>query len=288
MHSLKNTSEISIQIDQNSNECVSDGVADSIAFLVSVIDEMVKRPKGVDLCRDIVLDGICKLIGLEGWAWKRKSVSASVHGLGEAEAAGGSLVAPSLLSCVEGGLKSRQTIERCILEGLRDFQGKGYPTTTLNFLKRKNSKLWKMSHLADSSRETEAGLSLLVFAIGLPRNGMSQLLFFGDARNLKVTKDSIKRFDFLLRSFEWIHLDGWILDEATQAFSAMAPRLREVSCMLAQGYSRKEISIHLRISMNTVHGYVRDIYKFFEVNSHAEFLLLMHTNPQLRRQMGEF
>jgi DNA-binding NarL/FixJ family response regulator len=53
-----------------------------------------------------------------------------------------------------------------------------------------------------------------------------------------------------------------------------APRLRETLSGLTDGLSQKEIAQRLCISKNTVHVYVKDLYRRFGVRSVTELLAL--------------
>ncbi len=52
----------------------------------------------------------------------------------------------------------------------------------------------------------------------------------------------------------------------------LVPRHRTVLNLLGDGWNRKKIVGHLGISLNTVHGYVKDIFKHFGVHSQPELL----------------
>jgi len=53
----------------------------------------------------------------------------------------------------------------------------------------------------------------------------------------------------------------------------LSPRLRNVADLQMEGYSRKGVAEKLGISLNTVNGYVKQIYSFFGVGSRVEFLI---------------
>ena len=52
----------------------------------------------------------------------------------------------------------------------------------------------------------------------------------------------------------------------------LSPRLRETLDCLLSGSSEKGIAQELRISPHTVHGYVKLIYRHFQVKSRAQLL----------------
>jgi DNA-binding CsgD family transcriptional regulator len=54
----------------------------------------------------------------------------------------------------------------------------------------------------------------------------------------------------------------------------LSPRRQETLDRLLAGLSEKEIAVQLGISRHTVHGYVRDIYLWYDVNSRSELMAI--------------
>ena len=69
-----------------------------------------------------------------------------------------------------------------------------------------------------------------------------------------------------------LHLSDWPEDRGIKA-RKLYPQQRVVLNLLLDGMSRKKIASHMSLSENTVSGYVKSIYRHFEVSSHVE---LMH------------
>lgn len=64
----------------------------------------------------------------------------------------------------------------------------------------------------------------------------------------------------------------WKPEGAAAAKSGFSRRERLVIDLLLQSHSRKEIAKRLGITVNTVQGYIKEIYRTFGVHSHAELL----------------
>jgi DNA-binding CsgD family transcriptional regulator len=73
----------------------------------------------------------------------------------------------------------------------------------------------------------------------------------------------------VLSETAWLHHANWPED---LGIPKLYPRQRLVLNLLLQGDGRKSISEHLGISVNTVSGYVKAIYRHFEVRSHAALM----------------
>jgi len=60
----------------------------------------------------------------------------------------------------------------------------------------------------------------------------------------------------------------------------MSPRERLILELLLQSHSRKWIAGELNISINTVAGYIRQIYKTLNVHSHTELVARFYQGNQ--------
>lgn len=75
----------------------------------------------------------------------------------------------------------------------------------------------------------------------------------------------------ILTEVSWLHATGWPEDLGAKA-PTLTRRCRIVLNLLLEGNSRKFIAAELGLSINTVSGYVKEIYTAFEVQSHAELM----------------
>jgi DNA-binding CsgD family transcriptional regulator len=75
----------------------------------------------------------------------------------------------------------------------------------------------------------------------------------------------------IMSEVPWLHLQGWPEDRGASV-PHLSLRQHTVLEMLLQSFSRKRIADELGISIHTVSGYVKEIYRHFGVNSHAELL----------------
>lgn len=75
----------------------------------------------------------------------------------------------------------------------------------------------------------------------------------------------------VLSEIPWLHTRSWEIAFPATA-KDLSPRLNTVLNHLLDGKSRKEIADLLHISVNTVHGYIKDIFHHFGVRSHTGLL----------------
>ena len=105
----------------------------------------------------------------------------------------------------------------------------------------------------------------------LPDGGFSSIGIYRTAERELFTERESKIAHIVLTEIPWLHLTGWP-EERGQSALKLYPRLRTVLNLLIEGWSRKQIADRLDLSLNTIHGYVKDIYRHFSVHSQAELL----------------
>lgn len=122
-------------------------------------------------------------------------------------------------------------------------------------------KLWKQAGVAPlivSSRLNHHGHRGI---IGLYRK-FDRLLF--DERELRIAH-------ILLTEITWLHEESWP-KAPTTAVAKLAPRLNSVLNLMLAGQCRKQIAASLGVTVNTINGYVRELYTRFNVHSQAELI----------------
>ncbi len=75
----------------------------------------------------------------------------------------------------------------------------------------------------------------------------------------------------VLSEVYWLHLSDWPEDKGVTV-PKLSPRQRVVLNLLLEGLGRKQMAAHMDIAENTVSGYVKDVYRHFDVHSHAELM----------------
>jgi DNA-binding NarL/FixJ family response regulator len=75
----------------------------------------------------------------------------------------------------------------------------------------------------------------------------------------------------ILTEVPWLHFQAFP-DQQTREITGLYPRHRTVMNLLCEGWGRKRIADHLGLSVNTVHGYSKVIFRHFGVHSQAELI----------------
>ena len=84
-----------------------------------------------------------------------------------------------------------------------------------------------------------------------------------------LTPREAKIAHVILSGVPWLHVAQGAAGEQTTQVPQLPVRERLVLELLLQGYSRKAIATTMGISINTVAGYAKNIYRFFSVDSQA-------------------
>lgn len=229
-----------------------------VRALVRLLGEVAAVAVRPDELRRKLLDALCGMVRAEGWLWGRvdactgRSAGFKCLARGGAEAGSQELQLRKMTERCRGYLGDRQPVRI----GKPD-SGSGEGRTQMHFL-------------AGTGSVGEGGDMM----ISLTRTGMDGWSGIGiwrvaGARGFDQAEARIARI--LLDELPWLHL-GDVPDARTSGVDSLYPRQREVLDLLCRGWSRKRISERLGVSINTVHGYVKAVFKHFGVHSQAELI----------------
>ncbi|GAA5484523.1 helix-turn-helix transcriptional regulator [Haloferula sargassicola] len=252
----------------NAPRCLSDSSefvdeAD-VRNLVSLLGEVVGMNDDLGGKRRRVMDGLCALVDADAWAWSLVHME-----LGRA---------PMQVAMLHGGISEAQFVHYVeALEHPRAQEVLGsYVVEAIERgtpLTRRDGEILP-DHIPDydacvDGKWRRAGLgSFMLTAWPLRKGGFSGIGLYRTAgRQVFSARDSCLAH-IVLTEVPWLHEEGWG-SESGRTLAGLPKRQREILQLLAQGNSRKEIACDLGLSLNTVHGHVRDIYRHFKVNSHA-------------------
>lgn len=152
---------------------------------------------------------------------------------------------------------------------LRDLQARSAHTTRLRqqldptdtFTSSEVFPLWQQADIGPillSSYPFEDGSISL---IGLYRDAHKPLFSERDARIAHV----------VLSELPWLHVQSLPSVKHCEG-QMLSPRLRTTLNLLLEGLGRKQIAGHLGITVNTASGYVKQLYRYYSVQSHPELM----------------
>ncbi|WP_265594119.1 helix-turn-helix transcriptional regulator [Haloferula sp. BvORR071] len=81
----------------------------------------------------------------------------------------------------------------------------------------------------------------------------------------------------VLAEVPWLNDVAWQEEEQPTLLPKLSPRRRTVLNLVLEGHSRKEMAAQLGISIHTLDGYVKDIFRHFGVHSQAGLIARFHS-----------
>ncbi len=240
--------------------------------MVRLVGEVAALPGDHAVKKRFLLDGLCEIIGAHKWAWAlicdfaadRAPVAVSfVHG-GFSDEEFGYL----LRACEHPG--TLQTNAR-MMEEFRMLQ------THLTRRQKEIDPRDCYSQIPDLRKlwhKADVGTVLMsVRPIGV--NSQSCIGMYRSIGAADFTPRESRIAHIILSEVGWLHEQGWPESQGADV-PRLSPRQRMTLNLLLDGQSRKEIADRLEISINTVAGYVKEVYEHFHVQSHAGLMRRFH------------
>jgi len=121
--------------------------------------------------------------------------------------------------------------------------------------------LWELAELDD----------MVLSCYPLDENSLSALGFYRKPGAMPFSQREKMIAHVVLSEVSWLHMSGWPEDRGAKV-PHLPPKLRMVLNLLIEGMVRKQIANHLEISPHTLSGYVKEVYKHFNVCSQTELM----------------
>ena len=216
--------------------------------------------------RRILMDGLCRLVNADSWAWCMAEFDPEKP--------------PSFIGFEHGGFDEERFAH--YIEAM-NHPGHGEITHRSSVeLKEKNTHLTRTLRQIDPEMAFENSAIFSAWAkanIGaiilsqrpMVGGGVSGIAVYRAVGEPQFDEREAKITHIILSEVPWLHFTAFP-DQASRDITRLYPRHRTVLNLLGDGWPRKKIAAQLGISENTVHGYVKDIYRHFGVHSQSELL----------------
>lgn len=215
----------------------------------------------------LLMDGICQLIGAESWVWTLAQLNengATTH-LGFLQGGFDDDRFARFLEAIEH--PDTRVLSEPLAQALHS--GAQEHLTRLRqqmdpedkFLTFDGNRAWELADIGP----------LLVSLRKLPDSGVSGIGIYRRQGGEPFTEREAKIAHILLSEVGWLHLQDWPADRGESVIK-LSPRQRVVLNALILGWNRKKIADHLKLSVHTVHGYVKGVFHHFGVHSQAELI----------------
>ena len=217
--------------------------------------------------RALLMGGLCQIIGADRWVWTL---------IGRKEA--GEMLTFSVQA--HGGFGEQQFTR--YLEAQEHPDMKEYNAPFLAEYAANGTHLTRLRQQIDVEGRfpqsdayalwREADIAPLIMSFRPTIGGQTSCIgiFRGFERELFSPRES-RIAHILLSEVAWLHEEN-LAHRPERAVYNISPRLNTVLNLLLQGRGRKQIASELGISINTVNGYAKDLYRRFDVHSQSELI----------------
>lgn len=236
-----------------------------VRAMVRLLGDVIALHGGHREKKTHLMDGLCRLVGADAWVW---TLACRIEPGGPQTYAGlmhGGFTAPRFARFVEAvEHPDMGEATKCFFA---EVERTCRQTTMLRHeidpgeiaLKSDVSQIWAAADIGSLIMSTRPYDDGSQSGIGLYRNLLREPFTQRQKMIVHTVMDEVG----------WLHLTGWPDDRAATV-PQLSPRQRMVLNLLLDGMSRKQVSIHLGITENTVSAYARQVYQHFGVHSHQE------------------
>lgn len=235
--------------------------------LIRLLGEVAAAQGTLSQKRALLMDGLCQLIQIDAWYWAM---------LGRAEP--GQL--PSFSINLKGGFTDQQFADYLAAQEHPDMKLLNAPIieeliTKKRHLTRLRQQIDKEGNFPKTNVYAlwrKADIAPLILSLRpLATGKVSALALFRRFDHPLFNERESRIAHILLSEVPWLHEESWP-KHPNEDLQQLSPRLNTILNLLLQGETRKEIAYQLDISINTVSGYARDLYRRFEVHSQSELI----------------
>lgn len=238
--------------------------------MVRLVGEAAGLEQGVPERKRYLMQGLCRLIDADVWMWS--CAKASPDG------------APMTMGFLHEGFTSEQLSAfvaanthkdtEQIMEKFTKASLSNRPMTA-NITEAFNYDVYVQSECSDLLHQAGCGSGIIaLFPMReLGEGYTSGIGVYRRPGQQPFTPREVRIAHIVLSEVRWLHKAGFTQDEEAATITPeLTNRQRQVMALLLDGWGRKQIAHQIGISPNTVAGYIRDIYRHYNVGSHAELL----------------
>jgi DNA-binding CsgD family transcriptional regulator len=236
--------------------------------IVHLIGNIAVIPGGLEAKRRALMQGICELIGADAWAWTQlhledgeapRQILVLHGGFDDARLA-------KWTEAIEHPAMKPQT-EKLVAEAMAG--SPGFTRKATDFVPE---EWWQAKEDPAFQLWTEANLrSFMLSAWPLAGKGFSGIGMYRNADREHFGARECRIAHILLSEVTWLREDLPGQEHAGKLMP-LWPRHRTTLNLLCEGWPRKKIASELGISEQTVGGYVKTIFRHFDVHSQAELI----------------
>ena len=234
--------------------------------IVRLLGEVIAAPGGFPEKRRHLMDGLCSLVGATSWAWCMAEFDPDKP--------------PSFIGFEHGGWDEERFARYIEAMNHPDMERVTRPSS-VELQERK-------THLTRTLRQMDPPMLLEKSAAGaywekadigtlmvsqrpMEGGGISGVAVYRKLGEAHFDERETRIAHIILSEVPWLHFQGFP-DQEAREIARLYPRHRTVMNLLCEGWGRKRIADHLGLSIHTVHGYSKTVFKHFGVHSQTELV----------------
>ena len=241
-----------------------------VRSMIRLVGDVAALRGGANEKRRVLMDGLIRLVEAHRWFWTLSSRELLKPGK-----------RPLYTAVSHGGFEDGQFPK--LLKAI-DHPGSWgiFSSLTREIRQRDQHLTWTRRHMDSEDHFSrgevkelwhEAGVGdLMISACPLPTGDLSAIGIYRQVGEEFFDSRAARIAHIVLAEVPWLHETGWSEDEKRALLPTLSPRRRNVLNLVLEGHSRKEMASSLGISVHTLDGYVKDIFRHFRVHSQAELI----------------
>ncbi len=234
--------------------------------MVRLLGSVIAAPGDFQEKRRLLMDGLCDLIGASAWVWSMSEFHPDKP--------------PSSVGLIHGGFdevrfaRYLEAINHPAMEAVSrpssiELQKKG---THLTRTRQQMDVAGLLDRSAAAPLWEKLDIGPMIMSLRpMKGGGVNAIRVYRTLHEPVFDEVETKIAHIILSEVPWLHFEAFP-DKQSQEITNLYPRHRTVLNCLCEGWSRKKIAEHLGLSVNTIHGYAKVIFKHFGVHSQAELL----------------
>lgn len=233
--------------------------------LIGILSDIISFRGDLTQSRERLMNGLIELIDADAWAWSLVHMEAghAPRQLVREVAGFTNDQLPKYLRTMEHP-DMTQALGSYVQESIERAKPLTRNDTQINFVSHKDLEGVQMWF--------ETGFrSFILCAVPLKDGTFSGIGIYRKKEKPDFTERENRITHILLSEVPWLHQREWGT-ETGKMLHDLSPRKREILHLLTQGKSRKEIAADLNLSVHWVNDCVKQIFAYFDVNSHAELV----------------
>ena len=234
--------------------------------IVNLLGGVIAAPGDIHEKRRLLMDGLCVMIDATAWVWAMSEFHPDKPPLSVGLLHGG--FDEARFACYLDAI-NHPDMQQVMRHSSLEYHRKG---THLTRTRRQMDPdhILEASAAAASWEKADIG-DLMVSTRPMEGGGVSAIGIYRNLGGNPFNERQAKIAHIVLSEVPWLHFHSFP-DQPSREITKLYPRHRMILNCLCEGWSRQKIADHLGLSVNTVHGYVKVIFKHFRVHSQSQLV----------------